>query len=723
MEQFQSNSTKEPSQLIRRRLGRSANACQRCRRRKQKCDMQYPKCGSCLRGHHECLIFDVQKDAEIPRSYICDLEGKLKRLTTELEELRAAVKQQDDDSFESQVSSMPPSYDKLSKTPVAQNNDVDLVVSMLWVHGADTFRRLQARVALGSTNNEPQFMGTSSGIALAKLVMAAVQDVFPSAIKSTSSSSSISSSLSFYQKPSSLPPRKAADHIVRLYFENRGPHFVFLDRQTVNEALDHVYDNTAVDHDNDTIELKKCLFLVYMVLAIGLCSIPSANNSRTRPLQSQGCFSSALHYIDTVLGFSQSNLDSLTIILLLAQYVTLYPTQGNLWQLSGIALRLCIDVGLHWEGGSVVNADPKTRDVRRTIFWTTYKLDRLLCIALGRPFGIIDNSISVGIPDNKPDSLNPDVNSTLPCAEKLASNHLIRIYQLESEIKHVLYHQFGSRTPSLAYPRPDHALWMPDIHRRIKEWYAEIPKASQTSSSHLLPSSSWWEALYNNAILLLHRPNPIFRRPSLESLEICTSVSKAQIRNIKTLHRDGKIDIIWIWVHRLFLAGLTMMYCIWHSREVRSHLTIEEVIESTQSCSSVLAALAEHSPGAASCRDDFDRLSAVTIKFFMNPETNTRGVQSPVVGPFVDPDWDFAGMTPDEAANVFNSNVSFDRSQDPSQGSPRPKERSDKGLFSFNTLQMGEMLQSAAQWPDTSISSGWTSMMGMDDDLMLFHQS
>lgn len=54
-------------------------------------------------------------------------------------------------------------------------------------------------------------------------------------------------------------------------------------------------------------------------LAMDFCSVPACNN--TRRVQCQGCSSSALCYIDSVLGYFPGDPDGLTAILLISLYV------------------------------------------------------------------------------------------------------------------------------------------------------------------------------------------------------------------------------------------------------------------------------------------------------------------------------------------------------------------------------------------------------------------
>jgi hypothetical protein len=131
--------------------------------------------------------------------------------------------------------------------------------------------------------------------------------------------------------------------------------------------------------------------------------------------------------------------------------------------------------------------------------------------------------------------------------------------------------------------------WRPDMNQRLEAWYANIPRPEEVDSEEKLPPLAWWDALYSNSLLLLHRPSPVMRRPTLESFEICATASKIQIQSIKALHRGQKIDIVWIWVQRLFLAGLMLMHCVWYSKEIRQKISLSDLMETTQSCSSVLA--------------------------------------------------------------------------------------------------------------------------------------
>lgn len=348
-------------------------------------------------------------------------------------------------------------------------------------------------------------------------------------------------------------------------------------------------------------------FVTYMILAIALCSV--RHPSGGRPPESENCFLAAVGVVETVLVRSGSDIESLRAILLLSQYIALRPPKASLWLLSGTAFRLAVDLGMLWETEeSKLPMDPETLNDRRRLWYSAYLFDRLLCITLGRPFGMEDQGINVGLP------VPPDEEEADSHAAR-SQNCLIRLAQLQSEIKHVLYSQFmGS---PLAYPRVNYALWIEDLKTRLQAWRDSIPPPSEAHPSSIFGSQAYWDAIYSEALLLLYRPNPVQPQPSLEGLTVSLESSRRLIDSIKTLHRERRIDIMWKWVHHLFMAGLTTVYCLWHSRELRESADIKTSVATLQSCGVTLSALAERWDGAAGCRDAFEALSNVTVSWLI----------------------------------------------------------------------------------------------------------
>lgn len=78
-------------------------------------------------------------------------------------------------------------------------------------------------------------------------------------------------------------------------------------------------------------------------------------------------------------------------------------------------------------------------------------------------------------------------------------------------------------------------------------------------------------------------------------------------------------------LHSCFVAGLTLVYCIWRDRKLFSY----EVIEAAQSCSQILTIFGEKWPGAVKYRDIFDALSQSLFKLTMKPIDTTHSARNP----------------------------------------------------------------------------------------------
>jgi hypothetical protein len=108
----------------------------------------------------------------------------------------------------------------------------------------------------------------------------------------------------------------------------------------------------------------------------------------------------ALQHLDTILEYN--DIRTIEVLLLLALYSLRAPKGPGAWTYVGLAMRLCIDLGLHRRTkarGSLRTTLPTlgALEMRKRVFWTTYCLDRQVSIVLGRPFSISDRDIDAEV--------------------------------------------------------------------------------------------------------------------------------------------------------------------------------------------------------------------------------------------------------------------------------------------------------------------------------------
>lgn len=104
-------------------------------------------------------------------------------------------------------------------------------------------------------------------------------------------------------------------------------------------------------------------------------------------------YEAALQHIDIVLALRDQR--SVQLLLLLALYCLRGSKNPGAWTLAGLAVRQCIELGLHRK---TAHQDVTMEvELKARIFWSCYYLDRGVSVALGRPPAISDGDIDVEV--------------------------------------------------------------------------------------------------------------------------------------------------------------------------------------------------------------------------------------------------------------------------------------------------------------------------------------
>jgi hypothetical protein len=201
-------------------------------------------------------------------------------------------------------------------------------------------------------------------------------------------------------------------------------------------------------------------------------------------------------------------------------------------------------------------------------------------------------------------------------SEITLSIHLIKLSQLNSEIKYIA-NSISHEAPPHSYPQvPDVNAWKDDILHRLRQWLSETPQcqATQAYVAKLL------EIKYHEVMMLLLRPSPAIPQPSHESLKLCQHSALAVIRNFDELYRGNLLPYTWPTVHSVFLATISMLFCIWNVPSVTRATKLDILMADLKSASGILSALGEHWFSAKRSRDLLDELSQTTIRWLIDLE-------------------------------------------------------------------------------------------------------
>ncbi|OGM46764.1 C6 transcription factor (UaY) [Aspergillus bombycis] len=502
--------------------------------------------------------------------------------------------------------------------------------------------------------SDPRYLGSTSGISFARVVFAAVKssvpgnasergpmrpsERLPHSATGTAGSTGRDSFFGLQTRPmmkcAAFPERELAEKLASLYFEHANPQIPILHRNDFMELLDRTY---SVDEKSRS---PRSLYMLNIVFAIGAGIIfedkpgDEKGNGRDRSpstakrprlsnhqYQPEEYHASAIIHLESFVGAPSTNdgfgaLEELQAVLLLANFALLRPVAPGLWYIVGVAMRLAVDLGLHYEDGTGIDtlADESldhpqrraedrdkpridtrergrrewVRDLRRRLWWCVYSFDRLVSCCVGRPFGISDQAISTEFPSLLEDQYITKSGIVVPPegapSYKHAAHHYFKLRVLQSEIQDVLQHQQSrfakNKVPYAArrFTRSDlispflqgfdsFRSWRKDIHRRLIEWQQTAPTKRDTGVQF---SVEFLELNYWQAVIMLYQQSLTVPAELADEVIPAEDVSSPSFSNVdeaddeddiyyKVAEAGQKVIRIYRQMHRVRLVNYTYL--------------------------------------------------------------------------------------------------------------------------------------------------------------------
>ncbi|KAJ5589832.1 hypothetical protein N7450_003804 [Penicillium hetheringtonii] len=611
-------------------------ACDRCYRRKSKCDKSIPACSQCLRARATCHYVDRTREPTVRREVFDRVERRLRQAEAKNRALSSQLmayqsSRSDEARHEEDQDSQRPSQISEASFPFDRTEVADEV----------SFLSRQA-------GGDGQYLGVASGVVFANLVQGiaslnppAQHGQFPHRV-SLRSGTQPNSSLSLAQE--TLPPERVARHLHHAYLNHDHLCFPFLNRRSVLANLDRIYaDGSVLETDAGSA------FIFYMIQAIAMASahkcewqsLPESENFQAR----------AMARVNEVL--QCTNIRALQAVLLLCQYrmtSSAEETSASLWHMVGIAARMCFEMGLHrnqtYHTPTTSHSSPELlaeSETRRRCFWSVLDMDRVVSITLGRPLAIHLEDVDTALPDpdlDESNELDGDKPHGVPSPIAIF-NHITRYRILSGKVMVSLHGNRGQSHDEISIGDRRSTLF-----RELENWRSEtkdlrlIADTQKTRQSSFL-SPEWYELLYYNTLLMLYRPSPALSNVQIRTplaLQPIFDASKEAISRYAMLHTSQRINYTWITLHAVFMAGLSYIYAVsghFRARRVNNSSSystttltadpsILEVVNTCRSCSIVLVAVSERWATPRHCHKVFDRLGdavlADVISFFTKPQ-------------------------------------------------------------------------------------------------------
>ncbi|KAH7026104.1 fungal-specific transcription factor domain-containing protein [Microdochium trichocladiopsis] len=368
---------------------RIAQACDRCRSKKIRCDGIRPCCTQCANVGFECRTSDKLSRRAFPRGYTESLEERVRQLESEVKELKDLV-----DEKEEKIDMLSRMHSQrkasIASTTYSPQVSTDSPSDQMQVSKDDTFRVKNSPILLELDNAECRFVGPSSGYFLMEMLKSRLRDsgrqvpeFEPQAYLHVKDHGGLSDELD-EDKPLPPIPRLFSDKCVNIYFQEWAPLFPVLHKSTFLRT----YEEFIVDGESikDNHKLAQ-LYLVFSIAAL------SAGTTELELVAS--CERKWQLAIDgIIMDNSMATLQCLVLALMNCQ---LQANHKRMQYYKGIAVGMSHRLGLH-QGQKASSFGSLSVETRKKVFWTLYTLDCFSAARSGLPKLLNDDDVHVDYP-------------------------------------------------------------------------------------------------------------------------------------------------------------------------------------------------------------------------------------------------------------------------------------------------------------------------------------
>ncbi|KAH7188671.1 fungal-specific transcription factor domain-containing protein [Fusarium flagelliforme] len=566
-------------------------SCERCRRRKIKCDRKRP-CSRCVKAGTECILSGSgEKQRPISKGYVQALEGQVASLELLIRKLAVADSAERDDML-SEIALSPPASLDMSQKPTTDhaksNADPKVVAAQV--------RSGQLRRPRSS--HATQFFGGTSAfhIHLSQEVSLSPDDLSPQ-IESNATPVMMTGGMAEMSSNSSpretnfvyAPHDETSQACMAAYFQYQYQFHLLIYR----EYFLRDYDVGSGRYYSDAL-----LFAICSLGAMQLDDFRSVSDIFAHQAQQ-------LIYAD----LDSPELTTLQALALLGYREIGAGHTSKGWLFAGMAFRLAHEMGLHldpnnWDASSE-GASNRDTEILRRVYWAIFIADKQLSLYFGRPPALhpsesdVRNTIRLQYPPDWEGLLDTYICKGASATEFEDGVALVGafIYQAElCKIAHLMItdlfeNRRGNVDATVAATRSR------QIHVSLTKWLSSLPGTlhwNQWTVGIVQPSVLRMHMFFHTIMIILHRPpSHLYEKPGIaesEDVEICYESLQAILRLMRTYSRHYRFRSLPLdFVQTLSTAAGTIMMkrffqvASWEDSDIaRSLSTVIEAMEEVQ---------------------------------------------------------------------------------------------------------------------------------------------
>lgn len=422
--------------------------------------------------------------------------------------------------------------------------------------------------------------------------------------------------------------------LVDIFFARRWPSLPILHQPTFRERhYDPLLNGQPVENLSH--------FQVYIILAIAASEANLAGQDQG--ISHHDFFQAAIRDLHLVL--SADDLECIQCLLLLCMYGSNEPQSVNMWYTSGLALRLALGIDLH-RAETTSKLDLFHAEMSKRILWCAYVMDRSMAIAMGRPLGIQDTDITTPMPLQLSDAQLMELGESSMLGNLIAQSddmstfiHVIKLRRLNGEIYKGFHAPVTSGISDVALDTVRSGYLS-----RLNDWISASPRYLPTTS--MFQSPEWFQIAYHQAVLSLYRPSRGAPISSIDSIRLCMDSAISMVGCYNALYAKNKIVYTFLALNSVFMAAVTILYCIRASSAIRDELSKSVAEANVQSAVRLLQSLSLGRSVGSRCTEIIERLSTAVLTVFDQPVQSDGPVDAEFLSWF---GLKFLSVRPDDA--------------------------------------------------------------------------
>lgn len=585
---------------------RIAQACDRCRSKKIRCDGIRPCCSQCANVGFECKTSDKLSRRAFPRGYTESLEERVRSLESEVRELKDLLDEKDEkiDMLSKMHSNRPPSSGSTTVPSPPETRKEALMPPK-----DDIFRVQASPLLLGAEKSDSYFMGASSGRAFVDAFKRRVQesgkslagfnpDAFLNVQGDTTALSQVST-----PKTSTTPPRMFSDRCVNVFFQEWAPLFPVLHKPTFLRLYEEYMSNPE--------QLMDSHRLAQLHLVFEIASLSGANPDREQIALCEYQWRSSLEAV-----LMENSIATLQCLILALICCISKADYNRLQHYKGIAVGLSHRLGLH-QSQKRFSFGALTIETRKKVFWSLYTIDCFSAALLGLPKLLKEEDVHSELPCDTDDEYVTEkgFQPTLP-GESTKISSALALFRVSRILSKVLEQNY----PAAAA----HDLSLQSINaleNEINDWQKGLPVHLKLNFAQGKPStdvtgsrSALLSLAYYYIRTLIHRPavGSTLGNKSSPSVMSLADSSKHIIQIVQLLEeRNMSFSFCLNKNEMLTLCGLSFLY---------QGLDLKQEGKMMQEGQRFVAVVTKYlekanAPGAA----DFKKLAASMINLNLQP--------------------------------------------------------------------------------------------------------